>query len=955
MHRLLKRQLNKFLKKSNDFETLDPELKSLLNAVSQVYNDFDEQRKINEHIITVNSEELENTNNQLKKIIEERSELLKNKTNENKDIINLLHQYKDAIDKSLIVSRTDKNGIITYVNDKFCQISGYSKEELIGSSHNIVKNPANSDSLFKNIWDTITNKEIWHGTFSNLSKDGKVYYVTSTIVPLTDADGNIIEYMGLRDEVTKRVVYEKNMKNQTQRLNTIFNSQENITIIIKPKFGITAVNQKFFETFGYKNLEDFKNSMECVCDLFNERDTLKSSDGTDFKWYERFLVKNSNTNKVTRTNEHGIEQIFQVTCKEIELNESQHFLVTFVDITELENARKKAEIAKQTKSNFLANMSHEIRTPLNAIIGFSDILLKANLEQEPKEYSRIISKSAESLLDIIDDVLDISKIESGKIDIENEAFPISIFIENIIELFSIKAQEKNIRFIYDSDPTIPYSIVSDSTRLRQVLSNLLSNAIKFTQENGQVLFIMKAIEQTPTDVKIKFIIEDSGIGISKSQQEIIFEPFSQADSGISRKFGGTGLGLAICKDIINLLKSDIIVESEENTGSKFSFILDFKIDKKDDQRTHHFSHLKFAVSDIENDSEHLKISINNYLNKVGEVYKFDKNSVINNIDFLFCFDSKNLLETLTQFKLLNKSSRIVYVGDKNSIKSNEIGSLIHHFIDLPIYGSKIFNIISDNTVIEQSDIKFEVLDKEKNSKKHILVAEDNPNNQKLIEVLINHLNIKCTIAENGQEAVDLYKENFYDLIFMDINMPVLDGVNATKKILKLQKEENTYQVPIIALTANSIEGDKERYLYAGMNDYMAKPIKVDELNTMIQKYTNLAPKHTIKEEVITIEKFEKNNLIESLGLSENIIDMLLNKFFTNIDNDLKKLQDFMEDENYEEIHNQAHFIKGSCLNLAMNTAASILKDIEKKSKNNYHNLGDIDKLKQVFLEIKKTI
>ena len=302
MHRLLDRQLKRFLGKSFDFEKLDNNFKELLNTISDVYTDFDNQRRMQEHIITVSSEELRSSNNQLKELLDERSKLLENKTIENKDIINLLHQYKEAIDQSLIVSRTDINGVITYANDKFCEISGYTREELIGRPHNIVRNPNNPKELYKNIWETISKKKIWTGTFSNLTKEKKEYYVNSTIIPLLDLNGNITEYIALRDDVTQQVLYQKKLKNQTQRLNTIFNSQENVTIIIKPDVGIIDANEKFFETFGFETLVDFKASNDCVCDIFNEKEMLKTSDGTkDLRCYDRFLISNSNINKVTIT------------------------------------------------------------------------------------------------------------------------------------------------------------------------------------------------------------------------------------------------------------------------------------------------------------------------------------------------------------------------------------------------------------------------------------------------------------------------------------------------------------------------------------------------------------------------------------------------------------------------------------------------------------------------------
>ncbi len=960
MHRLLKRQLKKAFGTQN-LDTLDSNVQELLTTISDVYDDFDEQRRMQEHIITVNSEELRNSNAKLKELLDERSELLENKTNENKDIINLLHQYREAIDQTMIVSRTDVNGVITYANDKFCEISGYSQGELLGKRHNIVKHPSNPESMYTDIWQTITSKKIWHGTFANKAKDGSKYYVTSTIVPLIDRNGDIKEFIGLRDDVTKQIDYQEKLKHQTQRLNTIFNSQEHITLILEPNSGIVDVNNKFFETFGFKNLESFNSSMDCVCDLFVERDLLKIFDETNFQWYERFLFTNEELNKVTYKDNTGIEKIFRVSSREIELDEKQHFIITFIDVTELENARKKAEIAKETKSYFLANMSHEIRTPLNAIIGFSDILTKANLNKEDKEYSQIISNSAVSLLDIIDDVLDISKIESGKLHIEEEAFPIHIFIENIVELFSIKAKEKDIRFIYDADPAIPYSIISDSTRLRQVLSNLLSNAIKFTNKKGHVIFCMNIVKENPTAVEIEFIIKDTGIGISNEQKAIIFEPFSQADSGINRKFGGTGLGLAICKDIVSLLGSQIKVESQLSQGSTFSFTLEFKIDKKTDENVHHFSHLEFALSDIIDDSEHLKTNITNYLEKIGDVYEFDEQSQHRNIDFLFCFNSKNLLTTIQKFKILNCDAKTVYVGNKSVIKDSNVISYIDYFIDLPIYGSKIFNIISDNTPIEIEEESYSIISDDEQCElyeKHILVAEDNPNNQKLIEVLIKKLGFECTLVNNGQEAIDKYKSNHYDLILMDINMPVLDGVSATREILRLQKEEEFYAIPIIALTANSIEGDKERYLYAGMTDYMAKPIMVDKLRTIIHKYTTLKDSITKSEtnNPITVNNtYNKTDAMKTLGLDETTVDMLLDNFFLTIYEDMDRLEEHIKEKSYVEIEKQAHYIKGSCLNLAMKDSSTILVEIETKAKKQECSEDDIHQLKTVIKDIEKYI
>ena len=944
MHRLLQRQIKKILG-TTSLEQLDSKLQKLLTQVSDVYEDFEDQRRMSEHIITVNSEELRNSNTQLKQLLEEQS-------HENKEIINLLHQYKQAIDKSLIVSRTDAKGIITYANDKFCETSGYTKEELIGHSHNIVKDPKNPPELYKDIWQTITQKKIWTGTFSNRKKNGDIYYVSSTIIPLVDSEGKIQEFMGLRDEITTRIEYQKKLKAQSQRIHTIFNSQEHITIIINTQGDIVDVNDKFFETFGFQSLEEYKQNFSSLDELFKEKEELQPDNNFGLKWYEQFISTPDTIHKVRRDDEYGNEQIFKVTCKKIELNQTMHILATLIDITELEHARQKAESAQKAKSIFMANMSHEIRTPLNAIIGFADILTLAKLEPEQKEYANIISKSALSLLDIVDDVLDISKIESGKLEINKEVFPVNTLMDHIVELFSIKAQEKKIRFIYDADPSIPYSIYTDSTRLRQVLSNLLSNAIKFTPEYGHVTYSMQLISKMKNKAHIEFKVTDTGIGISKEQQALVFDPFAQADSGISRNYGGTGLGLAICKDIIALLGSKIKLESTLNVGSSFSFILEVNIEKEEDEALHHYEHLQFALSNIKNDNEHLKMNVKNYLEKIGQVQEFDDTNSNEDFDYFFCFENDNLENELQKFKVLNKDARIIFVGNKTHLENNPIQNDINLYLDLPIYGSKIFNLISDNSSIQPHII---TLDSKPSETKinpkdtiHILVAEDNPNNQKLIEILLQKLGMNCTIVNNGQEAIEAYNNYQYDLILMDINMPILDGVSATKAILKQQEEQNSYKVPIIALTANTIEGDKEKYLYAGMDDYLAKPIIFDKLQKMIEYHTSLPTKnksHAFSNSPKNF-KFNIEQTMKQLNLDKETSLMLLENFFLTVKADINELEQIIETQDYESVFKQAHYIKGSSLNLGLNEVAQLLETIEEQAKNQEDSTTTLQALKE---------
>jgi PAS domain S-box-containing protein len=733
----------------------------------------------------------------------------------------LLLEYKKAVDSSAIVSKADLKGNIIYVNDTFCGISGYTREELLFKPHNIVRHPDMPKELYEELWKTIKAKKIFKGILKNINRNGEAYYVASTIVPILDNEGNIIEYLSLR-----------------------------------------------------------------------------------------------------------------------------------FDITELVDAKQKAEIAQKAKSTFLANMSHEIRTPLNAIIGFSDILCESNINIEEKENAKIISRSAKSLLNIINDVLDISKMENGKFQLEEAEFSLFNLTEHIVELFSVNIKDKNIKFIYIVDPYLPELIISDSFRLQQVLSNFLSNAIKFTPENGRVDFEIKVLEQNNENVKIIFVVKDSGIGITKEQENIIFKPFAQADSGITRKFGGTGLGLAICWDIVNLLNSKIEIKSKINEGSEFSFAVDFKIGTLIDEKIKK-SNISFAIYDSLNDEDNIKSIVKNYLEKIGKVY--DKNMALTQkIDILFCFEVDNLLVKLLEFKEYNINAKIVYVGEKANLDKTVL-TCIDYYLDLPIYGSKIYNIVADN-----SQINNDILDKSsifQNLSGDILVAEDNLNNQKLIEILLSKLGLQSVIVANGQEAIDMYKKRKFDLILMDINMPVVDGINATRFIREIEQEY--YKIPIIALTANSIAGDKEKYLLQGMDDYLSKPIDFDSLTNMLKKYLEIVK---IDENVIVPSeenekikvKFNKLIIKERLSLDELTIDMLLDNFFLTLDDDLEKLQNAITLKDCEAISETAHYIKGACSNLAMDECTEILNDIENRAKNLEYDFS-LKELKNLFKKIKKDL
>ena len=605
-------------------------------------------------------------------------------------------------------------------------------------------------------------------------------------------------------------------------------------------------------------------------------------------------------------------------------------------------SEEEALIANQTKSQFLANMSHEIRTPLNAIIGFSDILSTSSLADKDREKASIISKSAKALLNIINDILDISKIESGKFEISKNGFDLRELLEQIVQLYTVSAMQKNIRLFYTMDENIPIHLVSDETKLKQVISNILSNAIKFTPQNGKVFFDIKLLNIKNHRAKIKFSIKDEGIGISLENQKKIFEPFSQADGSISRKFGGTGLGLAICLNIVKLLDSEIKLESVENEGSTFFFELDFEIQDIETIDNSKFEY-DFAICSKIEDPENIKEHLINTIKHFGRVHEGEDIEKCEKIDLIFCFGDPEFYEKLSNRKKHFKC-KAVYVGNIDKINNNNIMKpLMNYFLDVPILGSKISNIIKELKSTEESCEIIEEENIDKIYKGNVLVAEDNSNNQLLIKLILEKFGLNVTITQNGQIALDEYKKNNYDLVLMDINMPIMDGLTALKHIREYELTTNTY-TPVVALTANTLKGDKEKFIQSGMDYYLSKPIQNDELIDILELCLNkennlLAPINKINTELIS----------QRLGISENIAQAISKRFLENIHKELAEFEIVVENADKKEISQKAHYLKNSCLNVCLDDISALLQELE-----NNENLNLLDMQKK-FQKIKKLI
>ncbi len=753
------------------------------------------------------------------------------------------------------------------------------------------------------------------------------------------------------------------------------------SIDLKPK--LYAIEQK---------LKDMENIIQIKNDILNKQ----ADETTDDKRFKiqiffktippLFTRMKENASRLLYESKQNLTTLEKNVIKERKHYENLEYFITLVVISfifilgyivikqilrkskELENLTKKAKTsaqeasnANEIKSKFLANMSHEIRTPLNAIIGFSELLLQSKLSSDDKEKADIIVKSAKALLNIINDILDLSKVESGKLEIFLENIDLKQTVSQVVELYSISAKQKDIRFIYNFEPNVPTTVQCDETRLKQVISNIISNAIKFTPKNGTVQFDIKLLEHKNNMAKIRFSVKDTGVGISTKNQKNIFEAFSQADNSVSKKYGGTGLGLSISSKIINLLDSKIHIISKENEGSRFYFDLDLYTDDKIIEQTPHFKY-NFALCSVVDDNEYIRKNLLNILEDYGKV--FDNFEDINNapkIDLIFCFNGvSNFIDNIK--KVHQKfHAPIIYVGNIHELNNDNnyiLKEMMSFHIDIPLFGSKVFNIISEACNIDKQ-VSTETINYNDILKGKILVAEDNPNNQILIKILLEQHNLQVDMAADGKEAYELYKKHDYDLIFMDINMPIMDGLTSMKHIRSFEDKNNIKPIPIIALTANAIKGDKEKYISEGMNDYLSKPIDNKTLlkvlkfylkqhNTKLPSQDENKSQNTILNENSKVQLLNPTIIAEKLGVSENISVMLINKFKIDTPNELHILKKLIDDEEQESISKKAHFIKNSCLNLSLDDACKLLQKLETD------NLS-IDEQKEIFDQLNSLI
>ncbi len=859
-----------------------------------------------------------------------------------------------------VISRLTPEGIYLYVSPACKRILGYEPEELVGRSAYDLYHPDDYVKAQIARAKTIELPEVFTSLYRTRTKGGAYLWFESTNKTMKDPqDGRVTEIVSVSRDITFRKSIEDNLTESERRLEQIIETvQEGITLSDK-KGRFEIFNSAMERLTGYTMAEantsgDFSKVLHA-----HEDERQRAFDG--FK----ALVEKGESREAEATiqTRRGESRTLLVSTSLVTFRNQTMFLSAYRDITErkrseqeLKDAKDAAEAATRAKSEFLAMMSHEIRTPMNSVIGMTDLLTHSSLTEEQRDFVDTIRGSGESLLTIINDILDFSKIESGKFDLEERPCEPRTCIEAVLDLLTPKAIQKGLDLLYWVDPQVPHYIIGDAHRLRQILINLAGNAVKFT-DRGDVFVSVHLSWKLGDKLELRFSVRDSGVGIPSDKLDRLFKPFSQVDTSTTRRFGGTGLGLAISMRLTQLMNGKIWAESEPGKGSTFFFTMQTSTPPPDAVLPKVHTRAKVPeltgkrILIVDDNATNLFILRSHCENwgmlvrttqspreaiqwvRIGD--PFD----VGILDMMIPeMDGHQLAQELRSFRTIESLPLVLLSSAGLTTMDIGSGNLFSASVSKPVKHDLLFDILMEAMGgAKRSSSRIQPKPIERLGEYvplSILAAEDNQVNQKLLIRVLKEIGYHADVVPNGVEVMSAVKRKRYDIIFMDVHMPEMDGLEATRLIMSIIPREE--RPVIVAVTADALQGDREKCMQAGMDDYITKPIRIADIQDVLERWgeriamqpTKLQP----STDVPTDEEIEKAmwDRIRQLGLETDpaFVVELLGSYAPLFKNQSRAIEAACAKRDEGKLRYAAHSLKGASLNIGANKLGTICKSIE---------------------------
>jgi PAS domain S-box-containing protein len=889
-----------------------------------------------------------------------------------------------------MIARLSPEGIYQYVSPACRTLLGYEPEELVGHSAYEFFHPDDllhvrlHERKIKDLPETFTN------VYRVRRKDGNFLWFESMSRTVRDAaTGRVLEIIAVSRNITSRKAAEEELEQSEERLQQVIETvEEGITLSDEGgKFQI--FNSAIERLTGYTMAEANASSDFSRVMYPDAADRQRALDGL-----KELLEKGKPTDvETTITTKSGERKILLVTTALLHIRNSRMFLSAYRDITErkgaeeeLRKAKNLAEAATRSKSEFLAMMSHEIRTPMNSVIGMTDLLLQSNLSEEQRDFVDTIRISGESLLSIINDILDFSKIESGKIELEHHPFEVRTCVEDVLDLLAARALEKRLDLLYWIDPKVPPFIIGDVLRVRQILINLTSNALKFT-DRGEISIRATLLWKVGNDLELQMSVQDTGIGIPADKLDRLFKPFSQVDSSTTRRYGGTGLGLAISTRLVQLMGGRIWAESVEGKGSTFFFTIRSSTPPEDVLVPKVYVRGKIP----ELNGKRILIVDDNQTNLVllrmqCELWGMMPRTTQAPQEALRWirqgdpFDIAALDLFMPEMDGVELGSEMRKLRTKEGLPLILLSSAGKDWPGLPA-AKELFRVILAKPLKHSQlhDVIVEVLSGKKLAAKkpekalpkqigerlalRILIAEDNLLNQKLLLRVLKQIGYEADVAVSGIEVLASVEHSRYDLVFMDVHMPEMDGLEASRRIVNRWKSGE--RPILVAVTADAMQGDKEKCMEAGMDDYISKPIRLDDIRRVLERWGESIGQRTPAEpgtlaapDSLSLEDSLMAR-IEQLGRETDLdfILELIDSYPPMFENKLKDLLSAHASNNSKKMHFLAHSLKGAALTIGGNNYAALCKEIEDRASEGELNELEalLEKLQAAQAEMLRTL